>query len=83
VLFQECEGIDIDMAAGVALATLMKAASEGLIKRDAITVLNITGGGALRRELENKLIQAEPIKQIEQSEVLKESRLEEVIGLFY
>jgi len=82
-LFQECEGIDIDMAAGVALATLMKAAGEGLIKRDAITVLNITGGGALRRELENKLIQAEPIKQIEQSEVLKESRLEEVIGLFY
>jgi cysteate synthase len=82
-LFQECEGVDIDMAAGVALATLIKSAKEGLIKQEAITVLNITGGGALRREQENKLIQAEPIKQITQDEVLSQKSVEEVIGLFH
>jgi cysteate synthase len=82
-IFQECEGIDIDMAAGVALATLIKAARAGLIDREAITLLNITGGGASRREIEHKLIQAEPTKEISENEVSTEKSVEEAIGLFY
>jgi cysteate synthase len=81
-VFQECEGIDIDMAAGVALATLIKAAKDGLVEREAVTMLNITGGGATRREMESEMLQAEPVKQISDSEVLKEQTVEEVIGLF-
>ena len=81
-VFKECEGIDIDMAAGVALATLLKAAKDGLVEPEAVTLLNITGGGAARREMEGELLQAEPVKQISDSEVLKEQTVEEVLGLF-
>ncbi|MFR9620948.1 MAG: cysteate synthase [Rikenellaceae bacterium] len=44
-LFKELEGVDIYSAAGVATATLIKAVADGKIEKDAIVMLNITGGG--------------------------------------
>ena len=44
-LFKELEGIDIHPAAAVATATLIKAVQDGKVERDAIVMLNITGGG--------------------------------------
>jgi cysteate synthase len=44
-LFLENEGCDISAEAGVAAASLMKKAGAGEIGRDALVVLNITGGG--------------------------------------
>lgn len=44
-LFEELEGVDIYSAAGVALASLVKAVADGRIDREKIVMLNVTGGG--------------------------------------
>ena len=44
-LFHELEGVDIYSAAGVALASLVNAVNAGKIEKDAVVMLNITGGG--------------------------------------
>lgn len=44
-LFKELEGIDIYSAAGVALASLIKAVADGTVDKKATVMLNITGGG--------------------------------------
>lgn len=44
-LFKELEGIDINPAAGVATASLIKMVEAGEIKKDACIMLNITGAG--------------------------------------
>jgi len=44
-LFEALEGIDIDPAAGVAVASLIKNIKAGKIDPEAIVMLNITGGG--------------------------------------
>ena len=46
-LFLELEGVDIYSAAGIATASLVKAVEEGKIAKDAVVMLNITGGGEL------------------------------------
>ena len=48
-LFEDVEGIDIDPAAGVALAGLTAMAARGEVARDATVLLNVTGGGRVRR----------------------------------
>jgi cysteate synthase len=49
--FAELEGMDVEPAAGVAIATLARAAREGRIDPDEIVLLNITGGGRARRAI--------------------------------
>jgi cysteate synthase len=49
LLFAELEGIDVEPAAGVAIASLARGAREGAIGADETVVLNITGGGRSRR----------------------------------
>lgn len=44
-LFEETEGIDIHPAAAVAVATLINAVDNKLVKPDDLIMLNITGGG--------------------------------------
>ncbi len=44
-LFQELEGSDIHPASAVAVASLVKAVADGKVKKDAVVMLNITGGG--------------------------------------
>ncbi len=44
-LFQELEGIDIHPAAAIATASLIKETKENNIDKDAVIMLNITGGG--------------------------------------
>jgi cysteate synthase len=44
-LFLEVEGVDIHPASGVALASLIKEVQAGQIEKDAVIMLNITGGG--------------------------------------
>ncbi|MBT2414382.1 cysteate synthase [Streptomyces sp. ISL-12] len=47
-LFERTEGVDIEPAAGVALAGLAKAVRAGRIGTDDMVLLNITGGGRRR-----------------------------------
>lgn len=81
-LFSECEGIDIDPAAGVALATLLNAVRLEQIEREAYVLLNITGGGWKRRQQDNELLPATPTLQLEDDELITQRALERVVGLF-
>jgi cysteate synthase len=47
--FAELEGIDVEPAAGVALAALARAARDGDVGRDDTVLLHVTGGGRARR----------------------------------
>jgi cysteate synthase len=49
-LFESEEGIDLDPAASVASASLIKAVDEGFVKKEDRILLNITGGGYKRLE---------------------------------
>ncbi|MBU1369977.1 MAG: cysteate synthase [Bacteroidetes bacterium] len=44
-LFQQSEGNDLHPAAAIATASLINAVKEGLVEKDAVIMLNITGGG--------------------------------------
>jgi cysteate synthase len=53
-LFEETEGIDIHIAASVAVASLKQAVENGKVEKDATIMLNITGGGEKRFASEKK-----------------------------
>lgn len=59
-LFMELEGNDIHPAAAVATATLIQAVKSKKIDKDALVMLNITGGGEKRFRKENKLFFLKP-----------------------
>lgn len=80
--FQESEGVDIDPAAGVALATLIKAAACVEIDRNALILLHITGGGWNRRRLDKKLLPIEPTLELDDREIGTEKALEKIVELF-
>lgn len=50
-LFAEREGIDIEPAPGVALASLMRAVRDGAVQPGETVLLNVTGGGRKRRSI--------------------------------
>lgn len=59
-LFLETEGNDIHPAAAVAVATLIEAAKNGTVEKDALIMLNITGGGEQKFKAENELFYLKP-----------------------
>lgn len=59
-LFEELEGNDIEPAAAVAVASLMAAVGEGRVEKDAVVMLNITGGGVKRYRREHAVVQQQP-----------------------
>ncbi len=59
-LFKETEGNDIHPAAAIATATLIRAAKTGMIEKDAVIMLNITGGGEQKFKKENPLYYLKP-----------------------
>jgi cysteate synthase len=54
LLFEQCEGIDIDPAAEIAVASLIQAARRGRIPPRDTVALNITGGGGRRMRAERQ-----------------------------
>ncbi len=59
-LFEELEGIDIHPAAAVATASLIEEAETGRLDKDALIMLNITGGGEERFKRQNQLFYLQP-----------------------
>ncbi|MFI3315009.1 MAG: cysteate synthase [Rikenellaceae bacterium] len=59
-LFEECEGVDIDNAAAVAVASLIEAVESGEIEKDKIVMVNITGAGAKLMAKEHDLCGLKP-----------------------
>lgn len=82
-LFEEVEGIDIDAAGAVALATLMKAARYERVNHQAHILLNITGGGWRRRANAARLIAATPDLTIDAENLIAEEPLLQIRRLFF
>lgn len=59
-LFQETEGIDLHPAAAIATATLIQKSKENDFDKNAIIMLNITGGGEEHFKHEKKLYYLKP-----------------------
>ena len=59
-LFRELEGIDLDPAAAVCTASLIRACETGRIEKDRTILLNITGGGYQRVREDFELIPVQP-----------------------
>ena len=59
-LFRELEGVDIHPAPSVATASLIKAIADGRVEKDALVMLNITGGGEELFKQDKELWQLEP-----------------------
>lgn len=59
-LFEITEGIDIHPAPAVATATLIEAAKNGMVKKDDLIMLNITGGGENKFKSERELFYLKP-----------------------
>lgn len=59
-LFHVSEGAEIEPAAAVAVASLVKAVQENKIEKDATVMLNITGGGIQRVKREKELHYLKP-----------------------
>jgi len=59
-LFEEMEGIDIHPAAAIATASLVREVENGNVDKDALIMLNITGGGEERFKRENELYYLKP-----------------------
>ena len=58
--FLNTEGVDINPAASVAVASLIKAAKSGQIEHNATIMLNITGGGEMRYKAQNDIFNLRP-----------------------
>jgi len=54
------EGIDIHPAAAIATASLINEIENGKIEKDTLIMLNITGGGEERFQMENELHYLKP-----------------------
>lgn len=67
LMFRELEGIDVEPAAGVAVACLRDAAASGRIGRDETVLLNVTGGGRGRFGDDYSLIPAVPDLHVSRS----------------
>jgi cysteate synthase len=61
-LFIDLEGIDIEPAAAVAVASLFNAISKKMVTPESVIMLNITGGGIERFKSENEIFQVFPQK---------------------
>jgi len=58
--FLRLEGIDIHNAAAVSVCSLYKAVRDGVVKKDDVIMLNITGGGEERAKSEGGVVYAQP-----------------------
>jgi len=61
ILFKETEGNDIHCAAAVATATLIDASKTGLVKKDDLIMLNITGGGEAKFKAGREMFFLQPL----------------------
>lgn len=80
-LFRELEGCDICPEGGIALASLMKKVQNGDIAKNAIIMLNITGGGFERLAAEYTLSQAQADLVIERKDFNPDRIREKVLKL--
>jgi cysteate synthase len=81
-LFQETENIDIDPAAGVAFASLLKQIASGELDRHASVLLNITGGGWQRKHRDHEFVPVHVALEIAEHEQALDETIEKIRELF-
>jgi cysteate synthase len=81
-MFEEVEGIDIDPAAAVALASLMNAVGSDQVDREAVIALNITGGGRRRLMATSTLVPVRPALALMPHELAGEGAIARIVDLF-
>jgi len=81
-LFEECEGIDIDPAAAVSVASLLKAVTFGRIERGAVVLLHITCGGRRRRSAGKAMIKVRPAVKVRKEDALSGQAIDRICKLF-
>jgi cysteate synthase len=81
-MFGELEGIDIEPAAGVAVACLHDAARQRKIDGDSVVLLNVTGGGRKRLARDHLLTQADPQWRITRQSLGKDETFRALADLF-
>jgi hypothetical protein len=52
------------------------------VEHDATVLLNVTGGGRIRRQTDRKLIPARPALQLDQAEIVLEGTPKKIANLF-
>jgi cysteate synthase len=77
-LFLETEGIDISPAAGVACASLCSSVRNGTVPKDALVMLNITGGGGDRFRKEKAVVFMKPDKIIPRNDI-EQKKIEQML----
>lgn len=80
-MFEKLEGIDLEKAAAIAVASLINAAREDAIDKSKTIMLNITGGGGKRFRKDHKIYTLEP-SIIFPLDPDKNDVIEKVEGLF-
>jgi cysteate synthase len=80
-IFEETEGIDIHPAAAIATASLINTVKENAIGKDALIMLNITGGGEKRFMKNRDLLYLKPSLVFDIDPDFKEVK-EKLEGLF-
>ena len=81
-LFEDEEGIDLDPAASVAIASLIKAVDDGSVKKEDKILLNITGGGYKRLKENCKLYEIEARMELKPSEQMALDEIERELKKF-
>ena len=82
VWFEEREGIDIDPASAVAVASLRRAVGEARIDLNSTVLLNITGGGRKKREQVAPLDNPKPDILIRPCELHSPATMSRILDLF-
>jgi len=81
-LFRQEEGIDMEPAAAVAAAALIQCVEEGIVERDAIMMLNVTGGGIERFKSEHATVNLEPSLTVDIDKYDADTDVSAVVKLF-
>lgn len=79
-MFKELEGVEIEPASAVAFATLLQTVRYGQIERDAVVLLNITGGK--NRDEISQQCKPQPDLILRCDDIRKVSTLDRVMELF-
>jgi cysteate synthase len=80
-MFMDLEGIDIEPAAGVALACLREAVAQERIGRESVVLLNITGGGRARLGRDYSLVPAEPNLRLTRGSMTHDKAVDRIAAL--
>ena len=81
-LFEDKEGCDISPEAGAALASLLQKLKDGAIEKDAVIMLNVTGGGTAALARDYQLLYAGADLVIPREEIGTQGALDKIQSLF-